>query len=130
MLIRAAVFFASAALGILVASWVLDDVRIQVSGFLAVVVIYSVIQLVISPFVMKMAARHATAFLGGSGLVATFLALLVAVAWGDALSISGVGTWIAATVVVWLTTALATLALPFLLVKAGVQAAANRAETR
>ncbi|CAM3423416.1 hypothetical protein NODU109028_16360 [Nocardioides dubius] len=130
MLIRAAVFFASAALGILVASWVLDDVRIQVSGFLAVVVIYSVIQLVISPFVMKMAARHAAAFLGGSGLVATFLALLVAVAWGDALSISGVGTWIAATVVVWLTTALATLALPFLLVKAGVQAAANRAETR
>ncbi|MFS3129436.1 hypothetical protein ACLM5J_13630 [Nocardioides sp. Bht2] len=128
MLIRAAVFLASAAIGILVASALLDDVRIKVSGFFAVVVIYSVLQLVITPFVMKMAARHASAFLGGSGLVATFIALLVAVAWGDALSISGIGTWIAATVVVWLTTALATLLLPFLLAKAGVKAAAARSD--
>ena len=35
----------------------------------------------------------------------------------------GVGTWIAATVVVWLVTALATLLLPWILVILGVEAA-------
>ncbi len=85
------------------------------------------IQSVISPFLARFAAKNATAFLGGVGLVATFVALVAATALGDSLTITGgVETWIAATVIVWLVTALATLLLPLALVKAGVESARQR----
>lgn len=127
ILIRAAVFLGSAAIGLIAASLILDGFDLEVSGFIMVVVIYALVQSIISPFLLKFAARNAAAFLGGVGLVATFVALLVAKYVGDALSISGgVGTWIAATVIVWLATAIATLILPFALVKAGVQSARRR----
>lgn len=128
--IRAIVFLASAAIGLLVAAALLDGFKVQAAGFITVVVIYSVIQLVISPFLFKMAARNAAAFLGGIGLLSTFVALLAATLIGNALTISGIDTWIAATVIVWLATALATLALPFLLVKAGVESARARSAQR
>lgn len=76
----------------------------------------------------KFTARNAAAFLGGVGLLATFVALLVSSLVGDSLVIHGVSTWISATVIVWLTTAVASLLLPFLLVKAGVDAARSRKE--
>lgn len=127
MLIRLGVFLASAALGLLVASWVIDGVTVTASGFLLVVVVYAVIQSVISPFLTKMAMLHASAFLGGVGLVAALVALIAASLIGNSLTISGgVGTWIAATVVVWLVTAVGTLLLPFALAKAGVQAVRQR----
>lgn len=129
MLVRGIVFLGSAAIGLLVASLLLDDVKIQLSGFTTVVVVYAVIQMIVSPFVLKMAMRHASAFMGGTGLVATCIALLIASAWGDALEISGLTTWVAATVVVWLVTAVATLALPPILVKMGLQSARARRNT-
>jgi Na+/melibiose symporter-like transporter len=122
LVIRALVFLGSAAIGLIAADMFLDDVEVSASGFILVVVIYAVLQSVIAPFMMRMIAKNATAFLGGAGLLATFVALLVATWFGDALTISGgVVTWIAATVIVWLVTAIATMLLPFILVKTGVQ---------
>ena len=98
----------------MIAAQLLDYVEATTSGFITVVVIYAVIQSVISPFLARFAAKNATAFLGGVGLVATFVALVAATALGDPLTITGgVETLIAATVIVWLVTALATLLLPF-----------------
>ncbi len=123
LLLRAAVFLVSAAVGLLVAASVLDGVNVTASGFLLAVVLFAVIQSVISPFIAKVTARNAAALLGGVGLLATFVALLATSLVGDSLTITGgVSTWLAATLLVWLVTALATLLLPFLLVKAGVQA--------
>ncbi len=127
LLVRALIFLGSAALGLAVAAQLLDDVEVTTSGFITVVLIYAVIQSVISPFLARFAAKNASAFLGGVGLVATFVALVAATALGDSLTITGgVETWIAATVIVWLVTALATLLLPFALVKAGVESARER----
>lgn len=124
LLIRVLVYFGSAAIGIVAASLVLDDFHVEPTGFVTAVVVYAVLQSVLTPFVTKMAATSATAFLGGTGLVASFLALAAAVALGDSLSISGgIGVWVAATVIVWLVTALATLLLPLILLKAGVESA-------
>ncbi|MEQ6903461.1 hypothetical protein [Nocardioides sp. YIM 152588] len=120
---RVIVFVASAAVGILVAAVVLPDMDLQPTGFLVVVGVYAVIQAVILPFITKMAAKNASAFLGGTALLATLIALIVASLINDSLEISGLATWIAATVIVWLVTAVATLVLPFLLVKAGIEAA-------
>ena len=122
LLIRTVVFFASSVIGLVVASLVLDDFEVTPSGFLLVVVVFALIQSIISPFLMKVAMKNATAFLGGIGLLATFIALLVATLVGDSLTISGgVSTWIAATVIVWLATALATFLLPFLVAKTAIE---------
>jgi NhaP-type Na+/H+ or K+/H+ antiporter len=64
-----------------------------------------------------MTRRYAPAFLGGIGLVSTFVALLLANLLTDGLQISGAVTWVLATLVVWLVTALGTLLLPLLLLK-------------
>lgn len=122
MLVRGLVFIISAAVGLLVAAAVVDGVTVSVSGLVIAVVVFAVLQSVLAPFLAKVAARNAPAFLGGIGLVSTFVALLVASSFSDALTISGgVGTWVAATVVVWLATAVATLALPALLAWVGLE---------
>jgi hypothetical protein len=84
---------------------------------LLAVVIFTVAQAILSPFFLKTASRYASAFLGGIGLVSTFAALLLASLFTHGLSIRGIGSWVAATVVVWLATALATLVLPVLVLR-------------
>jgi hypothetical protein len=131
LLIRAIVFLLSAAVGLLVAASIFDDVEVTTSGFVVAVVVFAVLQSVLSPFIMKVAMRNAPAFTGGIGLISTFVALVVASLFGDGLEIGGgIGTWIGATVVVWLVTALATLLIPFLLVKAGVEKAREERSDR
>lgn len=122
MVVRALVFLASAAVGLFVATALVDGVRVGTSGLLTAIVVFAVLQSVLAPFFAKVAARNAPAFLGGIGLLTTFVALVAANQLTKGLTISGgVGTWIAATVVVWLATAVATLALPLLLAKAGLE---------
>ena len=121
-LVRAVVFLVSAAVGLLVAAAVVDGVSVGASGLVAAVVVFAVLQSVLAPFFAKVAARNAPAFLGGIGLVSTFVALLAASTITDSLSITGGAvTWLAATVVVWLATAVATLALPVLLAWVGLE---------
>ncbi|WP_396899553.1 phage holin family protein [Mycolicibacterium sp.] len=116
-LLRVAIFLGSSAIGLLVAAWLVPGVSVSPWGFIAAVVIFTVAQGILSPFFLKMASRYASAFLGGIGLVSTLAALILASVLTHGLSIRGIGSWIAATVVVWLVTAVATLVLPMLLLK-------------
>ena len=116
-LLRIAVFLGSSALGLLVAGWLVSGVTLRPLGFIAAVVIFTAAQGILAPFFMKMASRYASAFLGGIGLVSTFAALFLASLFSNGISIRGVGSWVAATVVVWLVTAVATLVLPALVLK-------------
>ncbi|MFC8734524.1 hypothetical protein ACFT5B_18875 [Luteimicrobium sp. NPDC057192] len=123
-LIRTAIFLGSAALGLWVASLLIDDVHLTVSGFLIAVIVYSLAQWILTPFIMKMTRRYANAFIGGVGLVSAFVGLALASVIGDGLSITGgVVPWILATLVVWLVTAVATLVLPLIFLR-------NRREDR
>lgn len=125
--VRAAIFLVSAAIGLLVAAGLVDGVDVTPSGFLVAVVLFAVIQSVLSPFIAKVAAKNAAALLGGVGLLSTFVALWLTTLIGDSLTIDGgVATWITTTVIVWLATALATLLLPLVLVRAGLEAARER----
>jgi hypothetical protein len=116
-LLRVAIFLGSSAIGLLVAAWLVPGVTLSAWGFVAAVVIFTVAQAILSPFFLKMASRYASAFLGGIGLVSTFAALLLASLLSHGLSIRGVGSWIGATVVVWLVTAVATVVLPLLVLR-------------
>lgn len=124
LLIRMAIFLVSAALGLLVAAWLVDGVEVTAGGFIVAVVLFAVIQSILAPFIAKVTAKNASALLGGVGLLSTFVALWLTTLIGDSLTIDGgVSTWLIATLIVWLATALATLLLPIILVKAGVEAA-------
>lgn len=117
-LARVGIFVVSCAVGLLVASLILDGMVVRPVGFVATVVIFALAQSILSPFTAKMVKRHASAFLGGVGLISTFVALLLASLLANSLTIAGLSTWIAATVVVWLVTAVATLIMPAVLLKA------------
>jgi hypothetical protein len=121
LLLRAVVFLGSSAIGLLVAAWLVPGVSVSVSGFIAAVVVFSIAQAIFSPFILKMASRYASAFLGGIGLVSTLVALILASVLTHGLTIRGVGSWVAATVLVWVVTAVATLLLPVLIVRRKVR---------
>jgi hypothetical protein len=125
-LVRAVIFLASAAIGLLVAKVTLDEMTIDASAFVGVVVIFAVLQSVLAPFIAKVTARNAPAVLGATGLISTFLALLLAEVVSEGFTITGVSTWVLATLIVWIVTMLATLLLPIILVKLGVDAARER----
>jgi hypothetical protein len=116
-LLRTVVFLGSSAIGLLVAAWLVPGMSVSASGFVTAVVLFSLAQAILSPFILKMASRYASAFLGGIGLVSTLVALILASVLTHGLTIRGVGSWVAATVLVWLVTALATLLLPVLVVR-------------
>lgn len=125
-LVNAAVFLVAAAVGLLVAAAVVDGMDIDTMSFITVVVIFAVLQAVLMPFMASVARRNAPVLLGGIGLVTTFVALVVTDLVSDGLSISGAWDWILAALIVWIATMIATIAVPFILVKAGVESARER----
>lgn len=116
-LLRTAIFLGSSAIGLLVAAWLVPGVSISPWSFITAVVIFSIAQAILAPFFLKMASRYASAFLGGVGLISTLAALILTSVLTTGLSIRGIGSWVAATVVVWLVTAVATLLLPKVVLK-------------
>lgn len=112
-LIRLAIFVVSSALGLIVTSWLLENFKIHVSGFIVAVLVFTVVQGIITPFVATMAKRYASAFLGGVGLLTTALALFIAQLFPGGLEIRGGSTWVLGALLVWLVSALGTFLLPF-----------------
>lgn len=111
IIIRAVVFLGSAALGLVLTSLLVEGFEVRASGFLVTVIVFAVIQSLLSPLITKLAQRRAPALLGGIGLVTTLLALLAAHFFTDGVQITGISAWVLATFLVWLLTALATLIL-------------------
>lgn len=116
-LLNTAVFFAAAAIGLLVAAWVLPDMTLTTSAFFVDVLIFALLQAILSPFFLKVAARNMSAIVGAVGLLSTLAALLITAAISDGLQIDGFGTWLLAAIIIWLVGMLAAVLLPVLVVK-------------
>ena len=106
-LIKIALTIAGNAIGLFVASLLLDGVHLDVGGFLIALIIFTVAEVLIEPIIEKLFTQHAEKLRVLTALVTTFLALLVTDVISDGLDIEGAGTWILATVIVWLGTLLA-----------------------
>lgn len=111
------IYLLSSAVGLLVANLILDDMTVTAAAFVWVVVIFTVVQAIITPFLFKAVRRNASALIGAVGLLSTFVSLLVASWLSDGLKINGSITWLWATLIVWLVTMLATLLLPLFIAK-------------
>ena len=106
-LIKVGLTIAGNAIGLLVAAALLDDVKLDGAAFILAVIIFTVAELILEPFIEKMVTEHAERLRIFTSLVTTFLALLITDLLSDGLSIEGASTWLLATVIVWLGTLLA-----------------------
>lgn len=114
LLVRIALAAAANAIGLIVAAALLDGVHLNGAAFFVAVAIFTVVFALLHPFLlMQMRRRRGLAFVGAA-VLATLIALIAADLLSDGLTIEGAGTWIAATVIVWLAALLAAFILPFL----------------
>jgi uncharacterized membrane protein YvlD (DUF360 family) len=114
LLVRLLIALVANAVGLIVAAAVLDGMSLNVTGFVVSVAIFTIVFALLQPFLVSVLRRSPGPVLGGVALIATLVSLVVTVLLTDGLSISGIGTWIAATVIVWLGSVLAAFILPFL----------------
>lgn len=84
----------------------------SVSGFIVAVVAFSVAQAALSLLILKLPHGYASLLLGGTGLGLTLVALILAAELTHGLTIRGVASWAATTVVVWLVTTIGAVSLP------------------
>jgi uncharacterized membrane protein YvlD (DUF360 family) len=112
-IVRTLVGLVANAVGLLVAAAILDGVHVNAGSFVVAVVIFTIVYALMQPFLISQFRRNRAA-LGGVALIATLVSLIVTDLVSDGFSIDGVGTWIAATFIVWLGALLAALILPFL----------------
>ncbi|OBF62440.1 hypothetical protein A5756_00895 [Mycobacterium sp. 852002-53434_SCH5985345] len=119
----AVVLLASWAIGLLIAAWIVPAVSLSASGFVVAVVVFAAAQAVLSLWILKLPHPYASLFLGGTGLALTIVALILASVLTHGLTIDGVPSWLATTVVVWLVTTIGAITLPELLIRDGAGSA-------
>ncbi|WEK62811.1 MAG: phage holin family protein [Candidatus Microbacterium colombiense] len=129
-LFRTAIYILSAGLGLIVADLVLDGFQIEWSkwwGFVLCILIFALLQSILSPWISKLADRYAPVLLGGIGIFSTLIALLIVVLLPiGGLRIVDAAGWILGSVIVWLITALGTVLLPMIFIKRKVKEARRR----
>ena len=116
LVVRTAILLGANAVGLIVAAAVLDGMELDVTAFIVAVVIFTVALALMTPFLASVLRRNrsSASALGGVALIATLVSLIITDLLSDGLSIDGVGTWIAATVIVWIASLLAAFLLPYL----------------
>ena len=116
-LARTVVELVASAIGLIVAAWLLQGVTLNASGFLIAVAVFTVAKIILGPLVFKLSFKYARALTGGIALVTTFVGLVVTTWLTSGLSIVGAGSWVMATIVVWVFTVIAILVLPLVIFK-------------
>ncbi len=89
------------ALALILAALIFPDFRLSVDGFVVALVIFALLSALLPWLVLKFLLRQAGSLIALSGLVATFLALLTTSLISSGLDIDGAGTWIGATLLIW-----------------------------
>lgn len=120
LLVSAVIYLVANAIGLLVANALLDDMSVDSSAFLIAVLIFTGVEVLVQPLITQIAIKNANALVGSSALIATLIGLIVTVAVSDGLDISGLVTWVLATVVVWAAALLAGFILRASFVKRAV----------
>ena len=91
----------------------------SVPGFIVAVVVFAVMQATLSLSILKLPHQYASLLLGGTGLALTIVALIFASVLTRGLTIDGVASWLATTLVAWLVTTIGAITLPELLIRDG-----------
>ena len=99
------------AVALLIAAIALDRFTISELAFPVTVIIFTVVGFVARPVIEAMIEKHAQIVASFVGLAAAFVTLLVTDLVTDKLQIEGIGTWIVASLVIWIGRILADVVL-------------------
>ena len=90
------------AIALILCALIFPGFQLQVDGFIVALIVFAVLSGVFTWFVLKFLLRNAGSVVALTGLVATFLALLVTSAFTEGLDIDGTSTWILSTLLIWI----------------------------
>lgn len=113
--ISALLYLAANAVGLLIAKLVIPGFQIDFWSFLLVVVVFSAILAILTPMIRKFSEKKAKPLMGGIALVSIAVCLFLTNLIMAGMDMGGITNWIAASVLVWLGSVVATLALPRLI---------------
>jgi uncharacterized membrane protein YvlD (DUF360 family) len=117
MLINVGLALLGNALGLIVAAWLLDDMALGASGFIIAVALFTLVEVIVQPLIVKISLSSAAALAGSSALIATLVGLIVTNIVSDSMSIKGFVTWLLATVIVWGVSMLGAFLLPLIFLR-------------
>ncbi|WP_299664417.1 hypothetical protein [uncultured Ruegeria sp.] len=100
------------AIGLLLASLLLAEFAIKPISFIIVVIVFTLVQVVAEPLILKLGEKKAPALKGGIALIVTFVGLLVTDLITAGLTVGGISNLLAATLLVWLGALIASIVLP------------------
>lgn len=110
------------ATGLIIASLLLPNFHLHPLGFIVSVIFFTGVEVLLEPFIIKMALRYVPALRGGIALVTTLIGLLLTAIFTNGLTINGLQTWIIAPLIIWLSVVVAAIVLPMFLFKKTLQA--------
>ncbi|GMR05811.1 MAG: hypothetical protein BMS9Abin25_0386 [Gammaproteobacteria bacterium] len=112
LLISALLYTLANAVGLFLAILLLPGFSMGPISFVIATLIFTVIEVVMGPLVMKISIKSAPALAGGIALVTTFFGLFITSILVDGMSIGGLSNWLAATLLVWVGALVAGMILP------------------
>ena len=121
LLLSLASYLIANAIGLLIAILILPGFTIGFSAFVIAVLIFSAIQTVAGPLVTKISLKHVPQLVGGIALVTIFLGLLITDLLMASMDIGGIANLLAATLLVWLGSLIASILLPIYVFKSLVE---------
>lgn len=120
-LISTVAYLAANAIGLLIAVLLLPGFAIDPLAFVIAVGIFSLVQTVLGPLITKISFRNFPQLMGGIALVTIFVGLFVTDMIMPGMEIGGISNWLAATLLVWLGSLVASILLPIYVFKQLVQ---------
>ena len=110
--ISALLFTLANATGLLLATLLLPGFKIGITAFIFATLLFSGIEIVLKPLILKLTRKSLPALEGGIALVTTFAGLFITSILLSGMEIGGISNWLAATLLVWLSALIAGVVLP------------------
>jgi len=110
-------FLVANAIGLLVAVVLLPGFTIDVPAFVIVVAVFSLLQSVLGPLITKISSKSFPQLMGGIALVTISVGLFVTDIIMEGMEIGGIANWLAATLLVWIGSLVASILLPIYVFK-------------
>lgn len=113
------------AIGLLIAIMLLPGFTVDPLSFVIAVAIFSLVQIVLGPVITKISMKNFPQLMGGIALVTIFAGLFVTDMIMAGMQIGGIANWLAATLLVWLGSLIASILLPIYVFKQLAEKAHN-----
>ncbi len=115
-------YLAANAIGLLIAVLLLPGFVIDPLSFVLAVAIFSLVQTVLGPLITKISFKNFPQLMGGIALVTIFVGLFVTDLAMSSMDVGGISNFLAATLLVWLGSLIASILLPIYVFKEAVEA--------